>query len=103
MYLDGGLKAAQGFIERHWAPLFSAQDTPPTDPKTALQEWSQARGHGLPVYRLLASEGPDHKPRFRVSVEVPGCGAAEGQGGGKREAERMAATHLLAELKHRND
>lgn len=98
LYLDGGMTAAEAFIERHWASLISSQTAPPTDPKTALQEWSQARGHGLPVYRLVGSEGPDHKPVFTVSVEIAGQGAAEGEGGGKREAERRAATRLLEKL-----
>lgn len=98
LYLDGGILAAETFIERYWAPLIASQIAPPKDPKTALQEWSQARGHGLPVYRLVGSEGPDHKPVFRVSVEIKGQGSAEGEGGGKREAERRAATHLLEAL-----
>ncbi len=98
VYLDRGMAAAQDFIERQWAPLFSGQVVPPTDPKTALQEWSQARGHGLPIYRHLGSEGPDHKPRFKVTVEIPGCGSANGEGSGKREAERIAAQRLLVTL-----
>lgn len=103
LYLDGGMDAARAFVDRHWAALIADQSAPPKDPKTALQEWSQARGHGLPVYRLVASEGPDHKPLFRVSVEIAGHGAAEGEGGGKREAERNAADALMRELIGRDD
>lgn len=95
LYLDGGIPAAQAFVERHWAGMIEAQGAPPKDAKTALQEWSQARGLGLPDYRLVASEGPDHKPVFRVSVEIPGRGSAEAEAGGKRDAERLAAARLL--------
>jgi len=98
LYLDGGVAAAQAFIERNWAEMIAGQTAPPKDPKTALQEWSQARGQGLPNYQLVASEGPDHKPLFRVSVEIPGHGSAEGEGGGKREAERAAAERLMHKL-----
>jgi ribonuclease-3 len=98
LYLDGGVAAAQAFIEKHWAGMIADQYAPPKDPKTALQEWSQARGLGLPDYRLVASEGPDHKPVFRVSVEVPGHGSAEAKGGGKRDAERLAAERLMEKL-----
>jgi len=98
LYLDGGMASAQAFIERNWASMIAGQTAPPKDPKTALQEWSQARGHGLPDYKVVASEGPDHKPIFKVSVEIPGHGSAEGEGGGKREAERLAAERLMNKL-----
>ena len=98
LYVDGGLDAARAFVERHWRGLIARQVTPPKDAKTALQEWSQARGLGLPSYRLVASEGPDHRPLFRVAVTVAGHGAAEGEGAGKREAERAAAASMLRRL-----
>jgi ribonuclease-3 len=100
LYLDGGLAAAAAFIERHWQSLIEAQTVPPKDAKTALQEWSQARGLGLPRYRLVSSEGPDHKPTFRMAVAVAGQGEGEGEGEApsKREAERRAAEVLLARL-----
>src|ERR1700722_9310288 len=44
LYLDGGLAVAAAFIHRHWERLIEADATPPRDPKTALQEWAQARG-----------------------------------------------------------
>jgi len=98
LYLDGGLGTAAAFVERHWQPLIEAQIVPPKDAKTALQEWSQARGLGLPRYRLVSSEGPDHKPTFRMAVAVEGQGEGEGEAPGKREAERRAAEALLARL-----
>ncbi|MDP7539463.1 MAG: ribonuclease III [Alphaproteobacteria bacterium] len=98
LYLDGGLAAAAAFVERHWRPLFKAQIVPPKDAKTALQEWSQARGLGLPHYRLISSEGPAHKPTFRMAVAVEGQGKGEGEAYSKREAERRAAETLLTRL-----
>jgi ribonuclease-3 len=98
LYLDGGLAAAAAYVERHWQPLIEAQTVPPKDAKTALQEWSQARGLGLPRYRLVSSEGPDHKPTFRMAVAVEGQGEGEGEAASKREAERRAAEALLARL-----
>ena len=62
LYLDGGLGTAAAFVERHWQPLIEAQIVPPKDAKTALQEWSQARGLGLPRYRLRTGDG-HHGPR----------------------------------------
>jgi len=99
LYLDGGQPAAVRFIERHWSPLIRASDAPPRDAKTALQEWSQARGLGLPTYRDTAREGPDHEPLFTVEVTVPaGEQPARAQGSSKRAAEQEAAALLLRQL-----
>jgi len=98
LYLDGGYPVAARFIERHWAPLIRSSDAPPRDAKTALQEWSQARGLGLPKYHDIAREGPDHEPLFTVEVNVPGGTPARAQGANKRAAEQEAAALLLAQL-----
>ncbi|HEY8253460.1 MAG TPA: ribonuclease III, partial [Rhizomicrobium sp.] len=52
IYLDGGMDAARPFIERLWADQFADAATDSRDAKTRLQEWSQARGKGAPVYNL---------------------------------------------------
>lgn len=98
LYLDGGLSAAAAFIERHWSPLIRCSDAPPLDAKTALQEWSQARGLGLPTYRDIAREGPDHEPLFTIEVAVSRGGPARAQGSSKRAAEQEAAALLLTQL-----
>ncbi|MFQ3623776.1 MAG: ribonuclease III [Acetobacteraceae bacterium] len=100
LYLDGGLEAARAFVRRHWADQVERLAVAPRDPKTALQEWAQARGLALPTYRTLASEGPSHRPRFTVSVTV-GDAAADAVGVTKREAEKTAAAALLARLEGR--
>jgi len=97
LYLDGGIEPARRFVRRGWERAMSDQVEPPKDPKTALQEWTQARGHALPAYRVISREGPPHAPQFVVSVavgEVSGTGAA----GTKRAAEQAAASDLLARL-----
>jgi len=87
LYLDGGMEAARGFIERHWSAAFNALSEDMRDAKTALQEWAQARGARVaPVYRLVRRDGPDHAPRFVVEVAAAGEAPETGQGGSKREA-----------------
>jgi ribonuclease III len=98
IYLDGGFDSAVGFVRRFWEPLIEAMATPPRDPKTALQEWAQARGLGLPHYQLVATSGPDHAPLFTVAASVAGGEAAIATASVKRAAQAGAAAALLERL-----
>ena len=99
LYMDGGLEAARRFVANHWSSRMTATLSPPKDPKTGLQEWAQARGKPLPVYRLIETKGPPHQPIFTVEVSVEGEAAERAHGLSKRIAEREAAAALLARLK----
>ena len=70
IFVDGGFAAASSFVRRFWEPLIDEMVEPPRDPKTALQEWAQARGLPTPAYREVERKGPHHDPEFRVAVEV---------------------------------
>jgi ribonuclease-3 len=96
IFLDGGYERAFTAIERYWRPLMTASAQAPRDAKALLQEWALGRGLPVPNYREVERSGPDHKPIFRVSVELPGIMAVEGVGPSKREAERAAASVMLA-------
>lgn len=98
MYLDAGLEKTAILIQRFWTPLMEQNVTPPKDPKTALQEWSQGRGLSLPTYSLVRKEGADHEPIFYVEVAVTDDKKAVGSGSSKRIAERDAAARLLEGL-----
>lgn len=98
LYLDGGLDAAKGFIIQQWETLMEEDLSPPKDAKTALQEWAQARGLGLPTYELVNREGPDHAPLFTMSVTIKDHGMKNGTGASRRSAEQAAAEALFATL-----
>jgi ribonuclease III len=98
IYLDGGFDAAEAFVRRLWEPLIAAMVEPPRDPKTALQEWAQARGLGLPHYRLVATSGPDHAPLFTVAASIAGGDPETATASTKRIAETKAAAALLIRL-----
>jgi ribonuclease-3 len=98
LYLDGGLAAARAFVERWWEQRLTKLGAPPRDPKTALQEWAQARGRALPAYRTVATEGPAHRRTFTVTVTVEGLPPASASGSSKRAAEAAAAAAALATL-----
>jgi ribonuclease-3 len=95
IYLDGGLEAARGFILRNWEGRAARADGARRDAKTELQEWAHARFATTPVYRVDERSGPDHDPRFTVTVEIPGVAPETGIERSKRAAEQVAATKIL--------
>jgi ribonuclease-3 len=105
IYLDGGLEGAQRFILAQFGPLIvsagdqAAEAEFTEDWKSALQEWLQAQGRGLPHYRLAAAIGPDHRKRFDVEVLVGGLVVGRALGRSKKEAEQQAARQALTVLK----
>jgi ribonuclease-3 len=104
IYLDGGLAAARGVVERLWRPRIAAlrESPPPKDPKTRLQEYLQARSLGLPVYSVERIGGEPHEQVFAVRCAVAALGAsAEGEGTSRRRAEQLAAERVLEALASR--
>ncbi|MCC7007508.1 MAG: ribonuclease III [Acidobacteria bacterium] len=104
VYLDGGIEAARAFIASLFAPLIAAGGEQAADAaftedwKSALQEWLQAHGRGLPQYRLVAAEGPDHRKQFAIEVLVGSTVAGRATGRSKKDAEQAAAREALAAL-----
>ncbi|HXO92160.1 MAG TPA: ribonuclease III [Stellaceae bacterium] len=98
IFVDGGFAAASSFVRRFWEPLIDEMEEPPRDPKTALQEWAQARGLELPAYELVSTSGPDHSPLFTVAASVAGGDRATATASSKRLAEARAAASLLDRL-----
>jgi ribonuclease III len=96
VFLDGGYGAAALFVERNWTERMHKHRRPLRDPKTVLQEWAQGKGLPTPVYREIERTGPHHDPQFRVAVDLPGLAPAEGIGGTKRNAEKVAASVMIA-------
>jgi len=104
VYLDGGVEAADAFIERHFRGAledvrakrpFSASVT---DYKSSLQEWLQSHDRSLPVYALVSTKGPDHRKLFEVEVSIGGQTIGLGEGRSKKEAEQVAASRALEVL-----
>jgi len=97
LYIDGGMDAARAFIIGRWRGRIEAAAAP-LDAKTRLQEWAQARAMDPPIYEQTERRGPDHAPRFTVSVRLASGEAARGEAGSKKQAEQRAAQALLALL-----
>ena len=95
IYLDGGLEVARRFILRYWQGRAVRADGAKRDAKTELQEWAHAKFGLTPSYRVDDRAGPDHDPRFTVTVEVQGVAPETGIDRSKRAAEQVAATRML--------
>jgi ribonuclease III len=91
----GAIFLDAGFVERNWTERMRKPRRPLRDPKTVLQEWAQGKGLPTPVYREVERTGPHHDPQFRVAVDLPGLDPAEGIGGSKRAAEKVAASVMI--------
>lgn len=95
VFLDAGFEAARDAVVRAWTSRMHAPRRPLRDPKTALQEWAQARGKPTPVYREVSRSGPPHSPVFVIAVEIENIDGAEATGASKRIAEQSAAKAFL--------
>lgn len=98
VYLDAGFAAARELVLRLWGERIARAGSSARDAKTELQEWTQARGLGLPAYAVVARTGADHAPRFTVEVRLADGMAARAEAGSRRAAEQAAAAALLARL-----
>ncbi len=102
IYLDGGLAAAAGFVSRTLLEEALRENTAQLgvpDPKSALQEFLQARGVRPADYRVAGESGPDHQKTFIVEVYVGGRCVANGEGTSKKKAEQLAAGAALLRLR----
>jgi ribonuclease-3 len=99
--LDGGLAASQKVIAKIFYPLIDELPSAEMlkDAKTRLQEWLQARGRALPVYRLIREEGADHAKRFHVACELDdGSDPLVAVAQSRRQAEQLAAAEIMQRL-----
>ncbi|MEX0318509.1 MAG: ribonuclease III [Ruegeria sp.] len=98
VYRDTGFEAARDMILRLWGDRILKVETDARDPKTALQEWAQARGQKPPSYVEVSRSGPDHAPVFTIAARLQDGVEAQATAGSKRQAEQAAAKALLSQL-----
>ena len=105
IYLDRGVGAVEDFFEPYIIDAIDEilVDGHPRDPKSLLQEWTQARAQDPPEYEIIKETGPDHEKVFEVKVSVNGAVSGTGKGNSKREASKMAAQKALEELSKLNN
>ena len=101
VYRIHGLSAVHQWLTPHWQCSAAAVLSDPhrANCKSALQEWSQGQGLGLPNYTCEEMSQRHGDPRrFRCTVSSPPQVEAEGWGGSRRDAEQQAARAALDQL-----
>ena len=99
IYYDKGFEVSEKFILSMWKKFINVSEETIVDAKTKLQEYSLKKFKCLPIYKLVSSSGPRHKPKFTISVRLKDTKLHEGSGESKKKAEQNAAKKLLDNLK----
>lgn len=101
IYLDRGYEAAKKYITDNILSTLPQilEDESWRDPKSYLQEISQARDGFTPVYRVLNEDGPDHEKIFTLGVFVGEKKMGEGEGPSKQIAQQEAARQAIRKYK----
>ena len=98
IYYDKGFEVTEKFILNMWKNFINLSEETIIDSKTKLQEFSLKKFKSLPIYKLVSSSGPKHKPKFTISVKLKNTKFFEGSGNSKKKAEQSAAKILLDSL-----
>ncbi len=100
VYYDSDLKHTQKFVLRLLQHnIFEVSSLSfDKDYKTQLQELTQQRKLGLPVYKELSTKGPSHDPEFLIALEINNEEMARATGPSKKKAEQLAAEKTYKQL-----
>ncbi len=97
-FLDGGMDAAAGIIDRFVLNNVPVKKLRNADYKTALQELVQQKKNQVLTYHLVGESGPDHDKHFCVQVQLNGKVVGSGDGSSKKRAEQDAARVAIEAL-----
>lgn len=97
-FLDGGVAAALGFIQKFILVEVPVTKLHNADYKTQLQELVQQKKNQVLSYSLVGQSGPDHDKQFDVEVTLNGKSVGSGSGRSKKRAEQDAARHAIESL-----
>lgn len=101
IYIEAGLDICRERVVSWYAGRLNelTLDTSAKDPKSRLQEFMQSQHQPLPEYRVIEVGGEGHAQVFTIECHV---GIAKqptrAQASNRREAEKQAATAMLAQL-----
>jgi ribonuclease III len=102
LYLDQGYDTAEAFMQPFIQNALATElsDALHKDPRSELQELTQARFQVTPRYHTVAEQGPDHAKEFLVEVCIGGVSVGHGRGASKQTAAKGAAAHALERVRN---
>ena len=100
IFLDQGIEVAEKVILYLWSTDLKNSIKTEIDAKTRLQEYSLKEFKQLPIYKLLESKGPNHKPIFKIQVKIKKLKPEFGIGSSKKIAEQNAANKLMTKIEN---
>ena len=103
IYIDGGLEEARKFVKKYWSELVKQQKDIKKDSKSRLQEWLQQHKYRIPTYILLAEEGTQEEPNFKMKVNVDGLPEFIETGKTKKGTEKELAEKMIDYIKNNID
>jgi ribonuclease-3 len=100
LYLDQGISAVNEFVLPTVEPALDhvLQNNLDKDPKSILQELSQAHLGYTPRYHTVDTRGPDHDKVFTVAVTINGVTYGKGKGRSKQISAQAAASEALEQI-----
>ncbi len=95
-----GLSAASEFILSNFKNeiVYLIENFKFSNPKAALQEYTQGLNNELPIYKTIKEDGRAHDKIFEVEVFYDGKTLGTGTGKRKKDAQQIAAKNALAKL-----
>lgn len=104
IYLDKGYEAAKKYITDNILSTLPQilEEESWRDPKSYLQEISQAKDGLTPIYKVIKEDGPDHDKIFTLGVFVGDKKMGEGEGPSKQIAQQEAAREAIRKYKNKS-
>ena len=101
MYLDGGFEPTREFILKHVQPEIErvAGGHHGGNYKSILQQLSQKEFGAIPIYEVLAEDGPDHSKSFKIAAVIGNERYPPAWGVNKKEAQQRAALNALSQIR----
>ena len=95
IYYEKGFDFVEKFVLNLWKDLLESSTITLIDAKTKLQEYSLKKFKILPIYKLVNTSGPKHKPIFKIAVRLKNSEFVDGLGNSKKIAEQDAANKYI--------
>ncbi len=100
IFLDGGIEPARKFLLGQVDPeIQRVVDGQHGNYKSILQQLAQKEFGEIPVYEVLAEEGPDHSKSFKVAAVIASKRFPPAWGENKKEAQQRAAQNALSQIR----